>query len=104
VAAIAPRAVVIDQGQSDAYTDSKGTAIVTYPAAKAVYKWLGVGDQLGMAIRSGGHCDMSGYTNVLPFVAKVLKGTATTRNYDDLKPWSAMPEAYPWATDLPKGK
>ncbi|KAF2203018.1 hypothetical protein GQ43DRAFT_500603 [Delitschia confertaspora ATCC 74209] len=104
VAAIAPRAVIIDQGQGDQFTDSKGTAVVTYPAAKAVYSWLGVGDQLGMAIRSGGHCDMSGYTNVLPFVAKVLKGTATTRNYDDLKPWTAVKEAYPWASDLPKAQ
>jgi hypothetical protein len=104
VAAIAPRAVVIDQGQSDPFTDSKGTAVVTYPAAKAVYTWLGVGDQLGMSIHSGGHCDMSGYAAVAPFVAKALKGTATTKNYDSLSPWTAMTEAYPWASDLPKGK
>lgn len=59
-AAIAPRALVIDQGTGDPYTNSKATAVVVYPAAKAVYDWLGAGDQIAMAVRSGGHCDMSG--------------------------------------------
>jgi hypothetical protein len=59
-AALAPRALVIDQGQGDQFTNSKATAIVVYPAAKVVYDWLGAGDQIAMAIRSGGHCDMSG--------------------------------------------
>lgn len=59
-AVLAPRALIIDQGTSDPYTNSEGTAIVVYPAAKLVYDWLGVGDQIGMAIRSGGHCDLSG--------------------------------------------
>lgn len=59
-AALAPRALVIDQGSADPYTNSKATAVVVYPAAKAVYDWLGAGDQIAMAVRSGGHCDMSG--------------------------------------------
>jgi hypothetical protein len=83
-AAIAPRALIIDQGRGDAYTDSKGTAIVTYPAAKIVYDWVGDGTaknnprsfrlaemsinsradlpktKIGMALRDGGHCDNSG--------------------------------------------
>ncbi|CAG8980122.1 hypothetical protein HYALB_00013607 [Hymenoscyphus albidus] len=102
--AIAPRALVIDQGQGDAYTDSKGTAVTVFPAAQVVYRWLGVEERIGMAIRSGGHCDNSGYTNVLPFVLKVFKGTATTRSYTDLSPWTAMPSAYPWAKGVPKGQ
>lgn len=59
-AAIAPRALAIDQGQGDAYTNSKGTAVVVYPAAASVYKWLGVPDMIAMGIRSGAHCDNSG--------------------------------------------
>lgn len=59
-AAIAPRALIIDQGTGDAFTDSKATAIVVYPAAKAIYDWLGVGDKIGISVRGGGHCDMSG--------------------------------------------
>lgn len=59
-AAIAPRALIIDQGQSDAYTNSKGTATVIYPAAQLVYNWLGVAPKIGMALRTGGHCDNSG--------------------------------------------
>lgn len=45
---------------------------------------------------------MNGYADVLPFVQKVLQGKSTTRNYDDLGSWKAMPEAYPWGTDVPK--
>ncbi|KAF2710698.1 carbohydrate esterase family 15 protein [Pleomassaria siparia CBS 279.74] len=103
VAAIAPRAVIIEQGNADPYTDSKGTAQVTFPAAKVVYNWLGVGEQLGVALPAGGHCDMNGYANILPFVQKVLQGKTTTRNFDDIGSWKFMPEAYPWGTDLPKG-
>lgn len=100
-AAIAPRALIIDQGVSDPYTNSKGTAAVVFPAAEIVYDWLGVGNKIGMAIRSGGHCDLSGYTNVLPFVLEILKGTPTARNYTELSPWTAITTAYPWATDIP---
>ncbi|KAI1871045.1 hypothetical protein JX265_006085 [Neoarthrinium moseri] len=101
-AALAPRALIIDQGQGDQFTNSKATAIVVYPAAKAVYDWLGAGDQIGMGIRSGGHCDMSGFTNILPFVQKILQGKNTTRDYNNLSPWAAMPTTYPWATNIPK--
>ncbi|KAF1844542.1 carbohydrate esterase family 15 protein [Cucurbitaria berberidis CBS 394.84] len=104
VTAIAPRAVILSQNSGDQFTDSKGTAQVTFPAAKVVYNWLGAGEKLGMSIPGGGHCDQSGYADVLPFVQKVLQGKSTTRNFDDLKTWKAMPEAYPWGTDLPKGK
>lgn len=102
-AAIAPRWLVIDQGIDDPYTNSKGIATVVFPAARAVYEWLGVGDKIGMALRSGGHCDLSGYTNVLPFVQKVFFGIERSRNYTDLSLWTAMPEAYPWASNLPNG-
>lgn len=59
-AALAPRALVIDQGTGDAFTNSKGTAVLVYPAAKAVYDFLGAGDKIAMSVRSGGHCDVSG--------------------------------------------
>lgn len=95
--------MILSQNVNDQFTDSKGTAQVTFPAAKTVYNWLGYGDKLGMSIPSGGHCDMSGYVDVLPFVQKVLQDKSTFRNYDDLKTWKAMPETYPWAADLPKG-
>jgi len=59
-AALAPRALIIDQGTGDQFTNSKGTSAVIYPAAKLVYDFLGVGPMIGMGVRSGGHCDMSG--------------------------------------------
>ncbi|KAK3329292.1 hypothetical protein B0H66DRAFT_596886 [Apodospora peruviana] len=102
-AAIAPRALIIDQGTGDQFTDSKGTAIVAYPAAKAVYDWLGAGDKIGMSVRGGGHCDNSGFSSILPFVQKVFFGTATTKNFNDLGTYkSPMTTAFPWATAVPK--
>ncbi|KAJ9133688.1 Carbohydrate esterase family 15 protein [Pleurostoma richardsiae] len=102
-AVIAPRALVIDQGTGDQFTNSKATAVIVYPAAKVVYDWLGVGDQIAMSVRSGGHCDMSGYNSVLPFVQKILLGVNTTKNYNDLGSYgSPITSAYPWATAVPK--
>ncbi|KAM0807826.1 putative Carbohydrate esterase family 15 protein [Seiridium cardinale] len=85
-AALAPRALVIDQGSSDPYTNSKATAIVVYPAAKALYDWLGSGDQIAMAVQ------------------KILQGKKDydTRLYNDLSPWAAVPTTYPWAAKIPK--
>lgn len=126
-AAIAPRALIIDQGTGDAFTDSKATAIVVYPAAKAIYDWLGVGDKIGISVRSGGHCDMSGLyvvspsleagpvmtlltlccysSSVLPFVQKVFFGTPTTKDYNNLGSYgSPMSTAFPWSTALPKAQ
>ncbi|KAK3388087.1 hypothetical protein B0T20DRAFT_365698 [Sordaria brevicollis] len=104
-AAIAPRALIIDQGTGDAFTDSKATAIVVYPAAKAIYDWLGAGDKIGISVRSGGHCDMSGFSSVLPFVQKVFFGTPTTKDYSNLGSYgSPMSTAFPWSTALPKAQ
>ncbi|KAK2807435.1 hypothetical protein FQN51_003262 [Onygenales sp. PD_10] len=100
-AAIAPRTLIPDEGQGDPFVNAQGTATVVYPAARLVYDWLGVGEQIGIGIRSGGHCDMAGFQNILPYVLKVFKGTEPSRDYNDLAPWSAMTEAYPWAADIP---
>ncbi|KAI1334127.1 hypothetical protein F5Y15DRAFT_421186 [Xylariaceae sp. FL0016] len=103
VAAIAPRAVVLDQGTGDAFTNSKATAVVVYPAAKVVYDWLGAKDSLAMSVRSGGHCDMSGFNSVLPFVTKILQNKTITKDYNDFGSYGApMTTTYPWATAVPK--
>ncbi|OAA62858.1 carbohydrate esterase family 15 protein [Niveomyces insectorum RCEF 264] len=102
-AAIAPRALIIDQGTGDQFTNSKATALIVYPAAKAVYDWLGVGDKIGMSVRGGGHCDMSGYTSVLPFVEKIFFNKTPTKDYNNLGTYgSPLTTAYPWATLMPK--
>ncbi|KAL0935544.1 Cip2 [Colletotrichum truncatum] len=102
-AAIAPRALVIDQGTGDPFVNSKGTSVVVFPAAKAVYDFLGVGKKIGIAVRGGGHCDMSGYSNVLPFVQEVLQGKSTMKDFHSLGTYgSPMASAYPWATAIPK--
>ncbi|GAW25895.1 putative carbohydrate esterase family 15 protein [Rosellinia necatrix] len=102
-AAIAPRALVLDQGTADQFTNSKGTAVIVYPAAKRVYDFLGAGDKIAMSVRSGGHCDMSGFNSILPFVTHILQNTTLTKNYDDLGSYgSPMTTAYPWATAVPK--
>ncbi|KAL1838926.1 hypothetical protein VTJ49DRAFT_2057 [Mycothermus thermophilus] len=102
-AAIAPRALVIDQGTGDPFVNSKGTAVAVFPAAKAVYEWLGHGDKIAISVRSGGHCDFSGFTSILPYVQKIFFGTPTTKDFNSLGSYgSPMTTAYPWATNLPK--
>lgn len=59
-AALAPRALIIEQGSGDPFVNSRGTAVAVFPAAKLVYDWLGAGDKIGIAIRNGGHCDFAG--------------------------------------------
>ncbi|KAK0732368.1 hypothetical protein B0T21DRAFT_412548 [Apiosordaria backusii] len=83
-AAIAPRALIMDQGTGDQFVNSKGTATVIFPAAKVVYDWLGAGDKIGINVRSGGHCDMSGFNGILPFVQNIFFNTTTTRNFHSL--------------------
>ncbi|GAB1309848.1 Carbohydrate esterase family 15 protein [Madurella fahalii] len=101
-AAIAPRALVIDQGTGDPFVNSKGTAVVIYPAAKVVYDWLGAGDKIAISVRGGGHCDMSGFTSILPYVQKIFFGTPTTKDFNSLGSYgSPVTTAFPWATAVP---
>lgn len=121
-AAIAPRYLVADEGQSDPYVNARGTGSIVYPAAREVYKFLGVADRIGMAIRTGGHCDNSGqyvnqllfgpsifrslkltsYSgNIMPFLQKVFSNVTTSRDYNNLSPWTATTTAYPWASNIP---
>lgn len=41
-------------------TNPEGEARVTFPAAKAVFDFLGVGEKVGVAIRNSWHCDIFG--------------------------------------------
>lgn len=44
----------------DQFVNSEGSGRVVFPAARVVYEFLGEGDKLAIAIREGGHCDVSG--------------------------------------------
>ncbi|CAI4218551.1 unnamed protein product [Parascedosporium putredinis] len=102
-AAIAPRAIVADQGVGDQFVNSKGSSTVIYPAAQLVYDFLGASDKLAIAIRQGGHCDMSGYDNILPYVRHILQDEPLTRDYHDLGSYgSALAESFPWSATAPK--
>lgn len=52
--------LIIDQGMGDQFVNSKGMVIVIFLVVKVVYDWFGVGDKIGINVRSGGYCDMSG--------------------------------------------
>ncbi|KAK4187917.1 hypothetical protein QBC35DRAFT_217567 [Podospora australis] len=102
-AAIAPRAIIMDQGTGDQFVNSKGTATAIFPAAKLVYEWLGHGDKIGINVRSGGHCDMSGFQGILPYVQKIFFNTTTTKDFNSLGSYgSPLTTAYPWSTAIPK--
>ncbi|KAL5524931.1 hypothetical protein ACEPAF_8800 [Sanghuangporus sanghuang] len=100
-ALVAPRAIIWDEGETDYWTNPEGEAEVTFPATKAVFDFLGVGDKVGVAIRDSWHCDISGYSNIQAFMLKEFFGTPTTRNYSDISPYTPFPEAYPWINDMP---
>ncbi|KAL5498114.1 hypothetical protein ACEPAH_2244 [Sanghuangporus vaninii] len=100
-ALVAPRAIIWDEGETDYWTNPEGEAEVTFPATKAVFDFLGVGDKVGVAIRDSWHCDFSGYSNIQAFMLKEFFGTPTTRNYSDISPYTPFPEAYPWINDMP---
>jgi hypothetical protein len=101
-ALVAPRALIWDEGTTDYWTNPQGEASVTFPATQAVYNFLGVRDNVGVAIRDSWHCDISGYANIQPFMLKVFFGQATSRNYSDISPYPAYPSAYPWINNVPK--
>ncbi|KAL5478692.1 hypothetical protein ACEPAI_1969 [Sanghuangporus weigelae] len=100
-ALVAPRAIIWDEGETDYWTNPEGEAEVTFPATKAVFDFLGVGDKVGVAIRDSWHCDISGYSNIQAFMLKEFFGTPTTRNYSDISPYTPFPEAYLWINDMP---
>lgn len=63
-AAIAPRALVLDEGTGDQFTNSKATVAPRHRRhrlpggqGKAVYDWLGVSDKIAMSVCSRGHCE-----------------------------------------------
>ncbi|KAL2261942.1 hypothetical protein VTK26DRAFT_2950 [Humicola hyalothermophila] len=101
-AAIAPRALIIHQTTGDQFTNSKGTAVVVFPAAKAVYDWLGVGDKIAIKVTRGPHCDVNGHNAILPYVKQILLGEDSGTKWDDLGAYgSATTTAFPWATATP---
>ncbi|KDQ18272.1 carbohydrate esterase family 15 protein [Botryobasidium botryosum FD-172 SS1] len=100
-AVIAPRALIWDVGTSDYWTNPEGESAVTFPAAKAVYNWLGASGQVGLATRSGGHCDNAGFTNVQGFMNKIFFGKTPSKNYDSTSPYTAHTETHPWASSPP---
>lgn len=101
VALVAPRAIVFDQGETDFQMNPQGVATVTFPAARAVYSWLGADSQIGLALRAGGHCDPSGYTNVIDFVQKTFFNANISRDYTDTGSYPPDPQAFPWSTSPP---
>ncbi|KAI0751179.1 hypothetical protein C8Q80DRAFT_1218008 [Daedaleopsis nitida] len=105
VALVAPRAILWDEGQEDWWTNPEGSLSVVFGAAKVIFNWLGVGDNVGVHVRhppDDMHCGLSAYPAVQPFVRKVFFGTPTSVNFSDISPFPPHPEAYPWATSLPK--
>lgn len=53
-AMVAPRALLSTEALGDLWANPYGTWC-THQAARKVYKWLGVADQIGIAFRPGGH-------------------------------------------------
>jgi len=100
-ALVAPRPIVWDEGHDDTWTNPEGTVAVTFPAARLIFNWLGVGENVGVNVRAGGHCAAEGYPDTLPFVREHLQGVPSTVNYSSLGGFSDHPETRPWANNIP---
>ncbi|KAH9887032.1 hypothetical protein C8Q73DRAFT_795055 [Cubamyces lactineus] len=105
VALVAPRAILWDEGQEDWWTNPEGSISVVFGAAKIIFDWLGVGENVGIHVRHPPddlHCGESAYPAIQPFVEKVFFGTPASVNFSDISPFPPHPEAYPWAAHLPR--
>ncbi|KAK0449248.1 hypothetical protein EV421DRAFT_1780748 [Armillaria borealis] len=104
VSLVAPRSIIWDEGSADWWTNPEGVASVVFGASKIVFNWLGVGSNVGVHVRQApdnGHCGLSGYSAIQPFLQKTFFGTPSSANFSDFSPFPPHPEAYPWSTHLP---
>jgi endo-1,4-beta-xylanase len=117
LAAIAPRAVLIDNTNDDYADNAEGDAI-GYEGAKPVYEFLGAGDRLGLDIYMGGgghSLKPSQAGNIVQFANMVLYGkplAAVVRAHFSTDPYlkagtydtyyGGLATMMPWLSGVPK--
>lgn len=81
LALVAPRLLLITEGRADTWANPLG-AQATVEAARRVFGFLGVPDNIGMHIRPGGHENLDeDYRAMLDFADLKFFGRTTERNY-----------------------
>jgi hypothetical protein len=82
---------------------SKNIITETYPAAKAVYRFLGKSENLGINLHSSviNTCSVEEIAEVLPFINKQLQGSGgNLTQFGDTKGWVPDTANMAWASKL----
>jgi hypothetical protein len=98
-AAIAPRALLTNEALGDRWANPEGSQI-TFSAAKEVYDWLGVGDQIAIHFREGKHeQNQDDWNTLMDFADQLFFKKAGKTKFNNL----AFPNApRPWSWTAPK--
>jgi len=81
-AAVAPRALLSTEARGDVWASPHGTRL-TYEAAREVYRFLGVGDRIGIWYRDGGHAHgLEDWMALLDFADLQFYGKVVPRDFD----------------------
>lgn len=95
-ALVAPRALLITEAQDDPWANPSG-AQQAYRAAREVYKFLGVEDQIGFRLREGEHAHtLADWQVCLDFADWKFRGK-TPKGSFDTNPYSDLPPAFTWS-------
>ncbi len=81
-AAVAPRALLSTEARGDIWASPHGTRL-TYEAAREVYRFLGVGERIGIWYRDGGHAHgLEDWMTLLDFADLQFYGKVVSRDFD----------------------
>ena len=99
-ALVAPRALVSTEALGDVWANPSGT-LKTHLAAKEVFKFLGVEDQIGIWFREGEHYHgVNDWSSFLDFMEWRLFGKNPTGKFD-ANPFPELPTGFSWRAPTP---
>jgi (4-O-methyl)-D-glucuronate---lignin esterase len=93
-ALVAPRAQLSNEGLDDKWTNPEGSQL-TYLAARRVYEFLGVPDNISLRYRPGGHIPNN--EDLLDFADHVFIGKPLPPEFGQLH-YPQHADAFPWAS------
>lgn len=98
-ALVAPRPLLTTEALGDPWANPQGTW-QTHRAAGEVYRWLGVGERLGLWYREGGHeHGAADWNALLDFMDWQWRGQPPSVSFDQ-DPFPGLPPAFTWAAPV----
>jgi hypothetical protein len=95
-ALVAPRALLTTEALGDLWANPQGT-LQSHQAAKEVFKFLGVENNIGIFYREGGHAHrLDDFEVLMDFADVTLVGKKNDRNFNP-NPFPEAAKAYSWS-------